>query len=86
MPHWTAARFMLSEQFRGNVDHLRSGALNADELLTDGQTSKEIGRTLGVSHRTVEVYRARLMKAYKAGTTAELVNKLLAGGQSLAKP
>ena len=28
------ARFMLSEQFRGNVDHLRSGALNADELLT----------------------------------------------------
>lgn len=28
------ARFMLSEQFRGNVDHLRSGALAADELLT----------------------------------------------------
>lgn len=28
------ARFMLSEQFRGNVDHLRSGAINADELLT----------------------------------------------------
>ena len=28
------ARFMLSEQFRGNVDHLRSGALDADELLT----------------------------------------------------
>lgn len=28
------ARFMLSEQFRGNVEHLRSGALDADELLT----------------------------------------------------
>ena len=28
------ARFMLSEQFFGNVDHLRSGALTADELLT----------------------------------------------------
>lgn len=28
------ARFMLSEQFFGNVDHLRSGALDADELLT----------------------------------------------------
>ena len=52
-------------------------------LLTGGQTSKEIGRTLGVSHRTVEVYRARLMKVYKAGTTAELVNKLLAGGPSV---
>ncbi len=28
------ARFILSEQFQGNVDHLRSGALTADELLT----------------------------------------------------
>lgn len=28
------ARFILSEQFRGNVDHLGSGALDADELLT----------------------------------------------------
>ena len=28
------ARFMLSEQFFGNVDHLRSGVLTCDELLT----------------------------------------------------
>lgn len=28
------ARFMLSEQFFGNVDHLRSGMVTADELLT----------------------------------------------------
>ena len=28
------ARFFLSEQFSGNVEHLKSGALNADELLT----------------------------------------------------
>lgn len=28
------ARFFLSEQFIGNVDHLKSGALSADELLT----------------------------------------------------
>ena len=28
------ARFILAEQFRGNVDHLRSGAVSADELLT----------------------------------------------------
>lgn len=28
------ARFMLSEQFFGNVEHLRSGALTSDELLT----------------------------------------------------
>jgi len=54
-------------------------------LLTDGQTSKEIGRSLGLSHRTVEIYRARLMKAYKASTTADLVHKLVAGSHSLPK-
>jgi PAS domain S-box-containing protein len=48
-------------------------------LLMDGLTSKEIGRTLGISHRTVEIYRARLMLAYKAATTGELVHKLVAG-------
>lgn len=47
--------------------------------LMDGLTSKEIGRALGISHRTVEIYRARLMRKYSASTTADLVHKLLAG-------
>jgi PAS domain S-box-containing protein len=47
--------------------------------LLDGMTSKEIGRTLEISHRTVEIYRARLMRKYKANTTADLVRKLTAG-------
>lgn len=47
--------------------------------LMDGMTSKEIGRALGISHRTVEIYRARLMRKYKASTTADLVHKLMAG-------
>lgn len=47
--------------------------------LMDGLTSKEIGRALGISHRTVEIYRARLMRKYKANTTADLVHRLLAG-------
>lgn len=48
-------------------------------LLMTGQTSKEIGKTLGISHRTVEIYRARLMRKYKASTAADLVHKLMAG-------
>ncbi|RZI67857.1 MAG: PAS domain S-box protein [Variovorax sp.] len=44
-----------------------------------GLTSKEIGRVLGISHRTVELHRARLMRKYTAATTAELVQKLMAG-------
>jgi PAS domain S-box-containing protein len=47
--------------------------------LLDGLTSKEIGKTLNISHRTVEIYRARLMRKYKASTTADLVHKLMAG-------
>lgn len=47
--------------------------------LMDGLTSKEIGRVLAISHRTVEIYRARLMRKYKASTTADLVHKLMAG-------
>ncbi len=47
--------------------------------LLDGMTSKEIGKTLQISHRTVEIYRARLMRKYRASTTADLVHKLMAG-------
>jgi PAS domain S-box-containing protein len=47
--------------------------------LLDGMTSKEIGKTLNISHRTVEIYRARLMRKYRANTTADLVHKLMAG-------
>jgi PAS domain S-box-containing protein len=47
--------------------------------LLDGLTSKEIGKTLSISHRTVEIYRARLMRKYRASTTADLVHKLIAG-------
>lgn len=47
--------------------------------LMGGLTSKEIGRALLISHRTVEIYRARLMRKYEATTTADLVHKLLAG-------
>ena len=47
--------------------------------LLDGLTSKEIGKSLSISHRTVEIYRARLMRKFKASTTADLVHKLMAG-------
>ncbi len=48
-------------------------------LLIDGLTSKQIGKRLAISPRTVDVYRARLMRKLGAATTPELVNKLLAG-------
>ena len=42
-----------------------------------GLTSKQIGKALGISHRTIEFHRARLMRKYSASTTAELVQKLI---------
>ena len=47
--------------------------------LMQGLTSKAIGRVLGISHRTVEIYRARLMRKYGASTAGDLVQKLLVG-------
>ena len=46
-------------------------------LLIEGMTSKMVGKRLGISPRTVDVYRARLMSKHDAGTTPELVRKLL---------
>lgn len=48
-------------------------------LLMQGQTSKEIGKVLAISHRTVEIHRARLMRKYEAHSTPDLVHRLLAG-------
>ena len=48
-------------------------------LLIEGLTSKRIGQRLAISPRTVDVYRARLMRKYGARTTPDLVHKLLAG-------
>ena len=48
-------------------------------LLIDGLTSKLIGKRLAISPRTVDVYRARLMRKTGAATTPDLVNKLLRG-------
>ena len=47
--------------------------------LMQGLTSKQIGKALSISHRTVEIYRARLMRKYKASTAADLVHKLMSG-------
>ncbi|MDE2371359.1 MAG: PAS and helix-turn-helix domain-containing protein [Burkholderiales bacterium] len=48
-------------------------------LLIEGGTSKQIGRRLAISPRTVDVYRTRLMRKTGAASAPELVMKLLTG-------
>ena len=45
-------------------------------LVLNGLTAKEIGKVLGISPRTVEIHRARLLRKYQAGSSVELVQKL----------
>ncbi len=46
-------------------------------LLVKGETSKQIARHIGLSPRTVEMHRARLMRKFSSSTSSELVHKLL---------
>jgi DNA-binding CsgD family transcriptional regulator len=43
------------------------------ELVATGLSSKEIGRKLCISHRTVEIYRARLRKKTRTRSMVDLV-------------
>ncbi len=44
--------------------------------LSDGLTSKEIARKLEISHRTVEVYRAKLLRKFGVNNTSALFQSL----------
>ncbi len=48
-------------------------------LLIQGLTSKLVGKRLEISPRTVDVYRARLMRKTGAASTPDLVHRLLSG-------
>ncbi len=47
------------------------------QLITNGQSNKEAGRDLGISPRTVEVHRARVMEKLGARNTADLMRIVL---------
>jgi PAS domain S-box-containing protein len=48
-------------------------------LLIDGKTGKEIAKALSISPRTVDIYRARLLRKYGVSNTPALIGLLLRG-------
>ena len=75
---WLAGAALIFLAACNQVPADSSAAVGLDSaLLIEGLTSKLIGRRLAISPRTVDVYRARLMRKYEAATTPELVHKLL---------
>ena len=49
------------------------------DAIASGASNKEVGRRLGISPRTVEVHRARIMKKVGARNAADLVRIVLHG-------
>ena len=47
------------------------------QLIAQGQSNKEAGRELGISPRTIEVHRARVMEKLGAKNTADLMRIVL---------
>jgi len=56
---------------------LTSRERDVASLLVTGATAKEIARQLGLSPRTVEHYRTRLINKYEVRTTHELITRLV---------
>jgi two-component system response regulator NreC len=49
-------------------------------MLAAGHTNKEIGEELGISVRTVEMHRERVLQKLKLSTRADIVRYALARG------
>lgn len=65
-----------SQTFEG-ADLLTRRELEVLKEITEGASNKEAGRTLGISPRTVEVHRARIMEKLGARNAADLVRIVL---------
>jgi PAS domain S-box-containing protein len=48
-------------------------------LLIEGKTGKETALSLGISPRTVDIYKTRLLRKYSVTNTPDLVQRLLTG-------
>jgi two-component system response regulator FixJ len=65
---------------RAKVDRLSQRERQVLKRLVDGQLNKTIAWDLGISPRTVEVYRAKLMVKMQASAFADLVRMALMAG------
>jgi two-component system, LuxR family, response regulator FixJ len=69
------ARALLQDRIadRNRLEVLSPRERQVLHLITQGATSKEAARALGISPRTVETYRVHLLEKTGAATTAELI-------------
>ena len=75
----------ISTVAREKLGHLTCREREIMLLAIHGHPNKEIARHLGISHRTVELHRSRVMRKMGAATLLELARMATAGGL-LVKP
>jgi len=64
-------------QIQQRLQHLTPREREVMEMVTEGRSNKEIANSLGVSAKTIEAHRARVMEKMQAGSLAELVRMVL---------
>lgn len=65
-------------QIEERLQHLTPREREVMDRVTEGHSNKEIANSLGVSAKTIEAHRARVMEKMQAGSLAELVRMALA--------
>jgi len=65
------------ERIRSHLESLTPREREVLDLMTQGKQNKVIGQELGVSPRTIEIHRARVMEKMHATSVAELVHMML---------
>lgn len=71
---------------QGRIDRLTNREGEVIRATLDGLSSKEIGRLLGISHRTVEIHRANGLAKLGVKNTAAASSLFIAAGQRIAVP
>ena len=71
-----------AQEIRARLATLTSRERDVLDGLINGKSNKSIAQELGISFRTVEIYRANLMKKTQAGSLPELVRMAM----SVANP
>ena len=67
-------------EIAARLAHLTPREHEVMKMVTEGRSNKEIAMDLGVSAKTVEAHRARVMEKMEAGSLAELVRMVMAAG------
>lgn len=65
-------------EIASRLSHLTPRESEVMDMVTSGKSNKEIANALGVSAKTVEAHRAKVMEKMQAGSLAELVRLVVA--------